>query len=128
MTWPSLRAPSNWKVVRSMVLLMKRTEPSPIATLTPPECWLRGGTTPQPQSWAPPGQQAPPALGYDQLGVVAALNSDWAWPYQPHSAPLLAPPETVLAAVCAFCPMVVSSAWVGKNLLAMEVKSPSLPV
>src|SRR5689334_20252142 len=43
-TSPPLRVPRFHQVVRLIELLMKRTLPSPIATLTPPGCALLAGT------------------------------------------------------------------------------------
>src|SRR5262245_17911441 len=98
-----------------MVSRMKRTDPSPSTALTPPVCMLRGGMTPLPQSWAPPGQQLPPALGHFQFGGAAVFRADCEAAYHSGMLPLAVttPCELFLAAD----PMASSSATVAKSLL-----------
>src|SRR5205823_1777246 len=79
---PSLREPVCCQIRTSTLFCTKRTELSPITALTPLGCMLRAGITPLPQSCAPPGQHAPPAVGYCQLGGAAVVNVDCAEAYQ----------------------------------------------
>src|SRR5207244_3007038 len=81
-TWPSLRAPTRCQVRTSTVLVTNRTEPSPSTAFTPLGCRLRAGITPLVQSCEPPGQQAPPAEGYCQLGGAAVVSDECPAAYQ----------------------------------------------
>src|SRR5437762_9035796 len=107
-----------------MLLFTKRTEPSPITAFTPLGCKLRAGMTPFPQSCAPPGQQAPPAVGYCQFGGAAVVRDECAAAYHDQLPPLLLrnpPPARLLAAV----PIAVSSATVAKSLFFTALNGPS---
>src|SRR5437763_1385248 len=106
-----------------MLSLMNRTEPSPRRALTPPVCVLRGGKMPLPQSWAPPGQQLPPALGHFQFGGAAVFRTECPPAYQRGMVPLfdLIPSGLFLAAD----PIASSSAAVGASLLTTALNSPS---
>src|SRR5438094_534096 len=103
-----------------MLFCTKRTVPSPMRTLTPPECMERAGMMPKPQSWAPPGQQLPPALGQVQFGGAAVLKLALLAEYHPHIVPLLE--RMPLGLFLAWLPIVSNSAWVGKSRLTTALK------
>src|SRR5438105_5030003 len=107
-----------------MLLATKRTEPSPMTALTPLGCKLRAGTIPPPpQSWAPPGQQLAPAVGYCQFGGAAVVRLDWVDAYHDQLPPLLLkkpPPARLFAAV----PIAVNSAAVAKSLFLTALNGP----
>src|SRR4051794_12075103 len=108
----------------SILLLTNRTEPSPMTALTPLGWRLRAGITPLPQSCAPPGQHAPPAVGYCQFGGAAVVRVECPAAYHDQFPPLLLkkpPPARLLAAV----PIAVSSAGVAKSFTLTELKGPS---
>src|SRR5690242_14987707 len=98
-----------------MLSLMKRTEPSPIRTFTPPEWKLEAlekmpSSTPQPPQ--PTRQEL--NLACAELGVTTVLNRVWAMAPQPQRLPTL---------VCMFVPAFdcVEHAWIAASTLFQVV-------
>src|SRR4051794_28580749 len=84
MTSPLERVPSAHQVMRLTESLMNLTEPSPNATLTPPECQLEAGAEKplSSQAWLAAFRQPFP-LNWASFGVWKWLNIDS--PRQPWS-------------------------------------------